>query len=228
MKRLLLQPSSKIHLDQVTVTLFDTSRWCQDKHPIPSGLLNQLLDDSERSREQRLKTLFPGDCRNLHWALAHLITKNELARYLQVTPQEIKIHSTRWGKPFHPECSFSLSHSGSWIALVIGPKELRLGLDIEQVCSLSRAQEALPYLHPLEEEELREKPFLDLPSAFIQLWTRKEAYLKALGQGLHRDLKADYLGWKEPALFPPSSSIYDLHCQDPRVRASLAILENIS
>ncbi|MEW2085648.1 4'-phosphopantetheinyl transferase superfamily protein [Streptomyces sp. NPDC005283] len=61
-------------------------------------------------------------------------------------------------------------------------------------------------LQPAEQAELAAVPYRVRAAAFTQLWTRKEAYLQALGTGRGRDLAAGYLGTGGRAAGPPGQS----------------------
>jgi phosphopantetheinyl transferase len=96
---------------------------------------------------------------------------------------EIKRDSN--GKPFFPqipEIHFSISHSGWFWACVFHEKEI--GLDIEDPTIRRKAipidRLAKRYFSP-EEQEFCEGRDL---KTFLQIWTRKEAYLKCVGTGI--------------------------------------------
>ncbi len=86
------------------------------------------------------------------------------------------------GKPFLPGApGFNLSHSGGWLALVLGDSP-NLGIDIEAGVRLGDGADLVPrVLHPLEAAAWRAAP--DRRSLFLRAWTRKEALLKAKGAG---------------------------------------------
>lgn len=86
------------------------------------------------------------------------------------------------GKPFLPGApGFNLSHSGGWLALVLGDSS-DLGIDIEAGARLGDGADLVPrVLHPLEAAAWRAAP--DRRSLFLRAWTRKEALLKAKGTG---------------------------------------------
>ncbi|MFD3482289.1 4'-phosphopantetheinyl transferase family protein [Streptomyces sp. NPDC058665] len=87
---------------------------------------------------------------------------------------------------------FSLSH-GTGITLV-AVADVPVGVDVESLPGRRTVELCLARLHPREREELLRVLRAELPLEFCRLWTRKEAYLKALGTGLSRGLDRDYLG----------------------------------
>lgn len=85
-----------------------------------------------------------------------------------------------YGKPFLPQWKyFNLSHSGSEIVLAVS--DAPIGIDIEQ-CMAIDYNSFSGQLHPYELDHIRFSN--DPPRTFFDIWTRKEALLKASGQGL--------------------------------------------
>lgn len=86
-------------------------------------------------------------------------------------------------RPLH----FNLSHSGDHLLVGIAREEL--GVDLEVIRpGLQFLRLADRYFTPAEAETLRSVPKSQQPEAFYTLWTRKEAYVKALGTGLSEGL----------------------------------------
>ena len=117
-----------------------------------------------------------------------------IAAYLRHPPQDIELSTGPQGKPMlafrHASAlQFNLSHTESHLLIAIADSR-RVGVDIEshrpipEWLDLARgflAQEETDSLLQLREGGSR---------AFIDLWTRKEACLKATGEGLMRDLRS--------------------------------------
>lgn len=125
-------------------------------------------------------------CRSL---AAGLLLNHALGIYgLQEKSAEYEIGE--WGKPifkYHPDISFSLSHSGDYAICTIG--DAPLGNDIEQrkegrlkVADRFFAKEELAWLYDAKEDAER-----DL--RMFRLWTMKESFLKATGRGMSLSLK---------------------------------------
>jgi 4'-phosphopantetheinyl transferase len=106
----------------------------------------------------------------------------------------------------HP-VRFNLSHSGD-LALVAVTRRREIGVDVER---LRRESDLLDvaehYFAPRERATLRSLPEKDRCLGFFRCWTRKEAYLKARGDGLSMDLHSFTvaLGPDEPAALLESS-----------------------
>ncbi|MGX2998284.1 4'-phosphopantetheinyl transferase family protein [Streptomyces sp. JNUCC 64] len=157
------------------------------------------LDDRERERAAS----FARPLDRLRYTAAHLALRRLLAAYTGLPPGGVTLTRApcplcggphgrpvldRSPVPLH----FSLSHSHG--LTVVAVSDAPVGVDVERVPAAPTAEATLPALHPGERAELRGLPPHALPPALARLWTRKEAYLKALGTGLGRDPGADYLG----------------------------------
>lgn len=85
------------------------------------------------------------------------------------------------GKPYYNNRSkkFSISHSGNYVAVAFSDQEI--GTDMEMLTNFD-IMSAISYLHPREAECIESA--LNSEDAFFKVWTRKEAYLKAIGRGI--------------------------------------------
>ncbi len=93
------------------------------------------------------------------------------------------------GKPFllNPACdarlSFNLAHSGDTAILAVSDGR-RVGVDIEGLQALPRLEEvARSAFSEAERAALQQVPWALKVRAFYHCWTRREAYVKALGDG---------------------------------------------
>jgi 4'-phosphopantetheinyl transferase len=93
----------------------------------------------------------------------------------------------------------SLSHRGDWVALAWSWEVPTVGVDIEPSAAEIDATTAAVVLHP---QEIARAKF-DGPAGLVRAWTRKEAYLKATGEGLTDAARtfavSDRLGGTGPA-----------------------------
>lgn len=112
----------------------------------------------------------------------------------EVNPARIVFGTNRYGKPhlaWPPATNvhFNVSHTGPHALIAVGADAL--GVDIEQV----RADHPIDGLidlacHREEQELLASLPPSQRNLEFYRLWTRKEAYCKAIGSGLQTALDA--------------------------------------
>ena len=117
-----------------------------------------------------------------------------LGRYLDVSPAEINFAYSARGKPSlakafsRDSVHFNLAHSGA-LALVALTRVAEVGVDVEQIRSVEDAEAiAKRFFSPRESEILQRLPTTELQTAFFNLWTRKEAWLKATGEGISESL----------------------------------------
>lgn len=139
----------------------------------------------ERQRSARLR--FARDRRR--FVAAHGVLRQLLGRYLGTSAERVAYIRSAFGKPaLAPECAgrirFNLSHSAGF-ALVAIAADAELGVDLEHLREASDYPEiARQFFSAAEIEYLRALPPHRYAQAFIACWTRKEAYLKARGEGL--------------------------------------------
>lgn len=154
---------------------------------VPShGIETMQVTISKAETERAEKFHFRGD-RN-RFIAAHSYLRQILARYLDMEPDEIRYTYNEHGKPeldpgFH-QLRFNLSHSKS-VGLIAVTMKSRIGVDVELIKDNEDiTQIAQRFFSPGEIEQLLNQPDSQRDEAFFRCWTRKEAYLKALGVGM--------------------------------------------
>jgi 4'-phosphopantetheinyl transferase len=95
------------------------------------------------------------------------------------------------GKPFLPGApAYNLSHSGRWVACVVS-REASIGIDVETFARLKDYRSLLAMVtHPIERRCIEQATSGHGLALFKRCWTRKEAILKATGEGLNDNLQA--------------------------------------
>jgi len=118
-----------------------------------------------------------------------------LASYLDLEPQEIQFEYGRHGKPIlanqpQPDrLQFNLAHSDGLFLTAVS-RFCAVGVDVERIRELDDLDDlANQLLSPTEEIAWRRLPVSQQNRAFFNLWTRKEACLKATGDGITERLK---------------------------------------
>ena len=116
-----------------------------------------------------------------------------MGSYLGVAPTELRFSYSAHGKPglegdFRNAAEFNVSHSDG-MAIVCIAQQSRLGVDVEKVrLDFEHQRIAERFFSDHEREQLRHLPAREIPYAFFRCWTRKEAFIKALGEGLSHPL----------------------------------------
>lgn len=173
---------------------------------------NNLLSPDEQQRAAQL--VFPVN--RDQFIIGRGILRCILARYLNCTAQEIKFEYGEYGKPTivfpETELQFNLSHT-SQLALYAISLAKPVGIDIEEVNSrVDAASIAQRYFAASEYEELQNLSDDTRLEGFFNVWTRKEAIVKALGAGLFTELKQLEVGLtaSRPHKLPQVSSLSDM------------------
>ncbi len=161
--------------------------WCAslDVPPETSARLYATLTPDERVRSARFR--FERD--RQRFVVAHGALRDLLGRYLHTEPGRIRFVYNAFGKPdVSPESSnrltFNLSHSAG-LALIAIANASNVGVDLEYIRARSDCADiARHFFSASEVDYLTALPNHLYAEAFFSCWTKKEAYLKACGEGL--------------------------------------------
>lgn len=140
-----------------------------------------LLSDDEKDRANRFMFIE----HKQKFVIAHGVLRVLLGEYLETEPNLLEFKTNDHGKPQLNGIKFNLSHSKD-MALLAFSKDIELGVDIEfnkdKIDYLELAQR---FFSASEYQQLQQIGDLDAQKqAFFQCWTRKEAFIKAIGEGL--------------------------------------------
>jgi 4'-phosphopantetheinyl transferase len=148
-------------------------------------LLEELLDDNERARAARF--VFPDH--RARYVASHAALRLVLAHYLDEDPRALRFARGTHGKvklAGRPagDYEINLSHSAER-ALIAVARSRDVGVDIEVHRSDLDVQALSRYvLSPAERRAFAAVPTGDRRAAFFRAWTRKESFVKAIGEGL--------------------------------------------
>lgn len=185
-----------------------------DAARIPDHL--PVLDDAERDRVRRLRS----DQARAAFVLTRGVLRRVLGGLLHRPPHTLVLRTGPHGKPALPgtPVHFNVSHSGGLAVVAVstgGP----LGVDVEQHDPAVAAGDlAGRFFAPAEAAALRRLPAGRRQRAFFTTWTRKEAYVKAVGAGLSLDLASFTVGLpprSEPDLRAADAGRWHLTDLDP-------------
>lgn len=172
-------------------------------------LYEQWLSEQERNQMDRFH--FEKD------RMRYLVTRGALRQVLSfhapILPSDWRFGANAWGKPFvnnsewQDELSFNVSHTDRLI--LIGVTRIsKLGVDVECLAREISVDLAEGIFSPEEVIELRMQPNEEQQQRFLDIWTLKEAYVKARGLGLSIPLNAFHFRLPEDgsieATFHPS------------------------
>lgn len=180
-------PSLLPGVDEVVVWSVDLD--LSDAELAPLG---EHLSPDEAARASR----FVFDVHRRRFVAGRGALREILGRGLGVAPARVCFEYGPQGKPRlgGPEAGsglqFNVSHSAG-LALVAVTSRREIGVDVEEVRDVPDAVPIAARCFSKEEN----RAFLSVPAAervavFFNAWTRKEAYLKALGDGLAHPLDA--------------------------------------
>jgi 4'-phosphopantetheinyl transferase len=198
----------------------------------------RLLDPVETERRAAFRIQDDQD----RFTLGVVVTRTILAANLGVTPEQVKLNRDcpDCGRPHgRPQLvsggggiAFSVSHSGDLVGVAFGIAS-GIGLDVERVAPPRADGLADAVLSPAERAEFDRSDPARRGHDFFRYWVRKEAVLKATGEGLRvplpnltispADQAPRLVQWSGRPDAAARFALYDLDC-DPGHAASLAII----
>jgi 4'-phosphopantetheinyl transferase len=161
----------------------------EEKEPSRAEI-TQLLSTEEQQRYDRYLV----KRKKVEFYLARKLTKNLISTRLNIPGHNIELQPDSSGKPFlflkgKPfPLYFNISHTSGFITCVISECK-HTGIDVEHATG-SRDNILQRFFHSREISEYMNLPQQQKDKRFYTLWTLKEAYLKAIGSGLHTPLNS--------------------------------------
>jgi 4'-phosphopantetheinyl transferase len=141
-----------------------------------------MLDQQELERAAGFKNAL---LRN-RFILVRGLLRTTLARYLAVESANLHFAKGKYGKPILCDHTlyFNLSHSANKLVIAVSDLD-NIGIDIEQVKPRNTLHEiARRVLSVTEFTAWSHLPTSEQLLIFYQLWTKKEAFVKAVGRGM--------------------------------------------
>ena len=155
--------------------------------PLPLADPDTFLSSDEKNRAERLR--IPE--KRLQFVLGRNLLRCILAGYLSQPPRSLVFRYGPYGKPLDFPLSdgrrlhYNLSHSKDWLVLAV-TLDRCIGIDLEwQNPHLDILSVAQRFFAPDETEWLVRRPADLKRQDFYNIWTRKEAFLKASGDGFN-------------------------------------------
>jgi 4'-phosphopantetheinyl transferase len=192
-----------------------------------------LLSPDELTRY--LRFVFARDGRD--YAAAHALLRTSLSRYAEIAPRAWAFRDEPGGKPSlvgatrMPRLSFNLSHTHGLVACAVAAGA-DVGIDVESVDREVDDRVAERFFSAAEIAGLRRCRSAALRAKrFFDLWTLKEAYIKAIGRGLSHPLDTivftvgddDAITFTAPSEVDVASWSFRLFAPTDRHRLAIAV-----
>jgi 4'-phosphopantetheinyl transferase len=168
----------------------DVHVWRASLRPSPGELAALAVTLAADERDRAARFHFERD--RTAFTAARGTLRLLVGRYLARSPDEVGFGYRDKGKPYlvHPAQAaraalrFNVSHSGD-LALLAFVRDREIGVDIEARRPVTDlAALAAVSFSPAEHATLLGLPTADQPRAFFACWARKEAFIKATGEGV--------------------------------------------
>jgi 4'-phosphopantetheinyl transferase len=176
-------PPRRMRLDRRDVHVW---RVALEQPPLVTQSLWRILTPDEKGRAERYHFRRDRD----HFVVARGALRTILGRYLDTPPDRLRFRYGPYGKPAlssHGDAGalrFNISHSHG-LALCAVTRGREIGVDVEHVREEVAGEEiAEQFFSRREVATLRALPPHMRAQGFFNCWTRKEAYIKARGEGL--------------------------------------------
>lgn len=166
----------------------DVHVWCAslEQSDVQVQQLAQTLSEDEQARANRF--YFERDRK--HFTVGRGLLRTILSRYTGIAPNQLQFCYGSRGKPALASqesdntIQFNVSHSQG-LALYAVTRDRQIGIDLEQIRPTSDIEQlAKRFFSPREYAVILSLPPTQKQEAFFRGWTCKEAYLKAIGEGL--------------------------------------------
>jgi len=166
--------------------------WCAavDHEASLLDRLQQLLSAEERAKANRFRL----PKARAEFVVARGLLRIIVGRYLDTKPAYMQFCTGPHGKPAllaqsgQAALRFNVSHSGGFILYAVS-RQREVGVDLERICSELAVEDlAARFFSPRENAALLGLPKNRRRDGFFACWTRKEAFLKAKGDGLSQPL----------------------------------------
>jgi 4'-phosphopantetheinyl transferase len=174
-----MKQESREHLNGHIVVWLAQISMSHDSLPSLQGYLDEK--DVDRAARFRL----PED--RARYVLGRALTRECLARYLNRAPGTIAFIYSGRGRPMlagDDSIQFSISHTQDWVAFAL-TSHARVGIDLEYLRpDFNLAEMAVRIFSRTDLQRFQALPGDEKLASFFRAWTRKEAYLKARGEGI--------------------------------------------
>ena len=224
----------KLSPQHIEVFLFPILEWRKD-----IAVLHAFLSHDECQRAERFKL----EQKRQQYIITRGCLRQCLSNLTGIAPKDCVFEYLKYGKPVwskqqrYSDLSFNISHTHS-LALIAISRQHSLGIDIEKIQNIKDPQPLVSrYFSPSEQIAFNQIAVADKARAFCTIWTRKEAFIKAIGEGIaygldNFDVSADAdMQVTEIKLHKPQSIIwtaYDLPVNEGYTACLVSNADNIA
>lgn len=168
----------------ITLTPHEIQLWTTELTLTEAALAEKfsLLNDEERERANRYHFAIHRE----RFIAGRSYLREVLGAYLDCDPAAVSIAYDQFEKPYlanHPSIQFNVSHS-EHLAVIAVTLNYAIGVDLEKQQTEFNEALAKRFFSPTEYQILMSLPADQQAPAFYRLWARKEAIVKAVGEGL--------------------------------------------
>lgn len=172
--------------DSLSLTTGAVHVWRVDLEQ-PENVLERfrgVMDVEEIDRANR----FHFEKHRRHFITGRGFLRHVLARYVNANPEAVKFSYGAYGKPSVSGLQFNMSHSHN-VGILALAENRELGVDVEHIrADFATEDIARRFFSRAEVEGFNSLPVNERVAAFFRCWTRKEAYIKAIGLGMSQPL----------------------------------------
>ncbi|TCN25189.1 4'-phosphopantetheinyl transferase family protein [Mesobacillus foraminis] len=144
----------------------------------------KLLSYVSAERVEKILRLFKNEDKS-RALMSELLIRSIIVKKFAVNNEQILIHRNAYGKPYISlgrDFHYNISHSGEWVLCAISHAEI--GIDIEEIRPIEYMEIAREFFSMKENDLLKGLTGPARLECFFELWTLKEAYIKAVGKGM--------------------------------------------
>ena len=202
-------------IDKIQLLIKDQPVFCI----VPTGSLSteeivafhERLSEQEKERAARFKFLIDRNS----YIITHGRLRQILGQLLECEPSKIGFVYNNYGKPSisdqYPKIHFSLSHS-SGLSIIGFDTNSEIGVDIEKIDPQFEYDPIVQAHFTRKEQDFIFENRQESKIRFYTLWTRKEAFLKAIGTGIGEGLGVEVLNGFHR--YEPGNPIQGIQCND--------------
>lgn len=148
-------------------------------------MLTGMLDNLSETERQKAASFRLPLMRQRYIAVRYLVRKT-LGHYLQTEPRALQFYADTYGKPFLAcgSLHFNISHTADLLMIAVANFP-DIGIDVESIKPRGSLDGlAVRCFTETEYQTWRELPGTQQEKVFYRLWTKKEAFVKAVGRGI--------------------------------------------